>query len=301
MSDYLAGATNLYGLPATLPAGLSEQASAIIDSYLKRPEGILYTKDADGFPCHMNGSTPTFTYKLTGGAAPGANVTVAVSPPNAHQDMVGEVLVLDRTSNSLREAVVVSAVPDNAHLTFKVVKYAHAVDATGDLGVVIAEERPVPLKRSIVRYSRFPCVSILSLMGRYGYGRRSDQVGGLYQEMNLLSAVQTFGGPPQWIPIDTAQCSWSDPSGDIWVPAGMLLAYYSDVRMRYVAGYSTVPDEIVRATAAVATSLMSTANLGGNGIKSISAGDTRIQRFGATNLDDDSKKLLAPFLARVVF
>jgi hypothetical protein len=79
----------------------------------------------------------------------------------------------------------------------------------------------MPNKRSVARVAKWPIINVVSLLGRYAYGRRSDQVGGLYQEMNLLASVQTFGGPPQWIPINVTQSSWSDQNGDIWVPAGM--------------------------------------------------------------------------------
>jgi hypothetical protein len=300
-SNYLDGAENQYGLPSPLPAGLGEQASAIVDSYVKRPEGLIYTSDLNGNPAFMRGLSPSFTYKSVGAISPGAAVAIPVTPPIVRPDLIGEVLVLDRKNPDALESVIVTGTTGNDTIIVAQVQFAHTAGTTMDVGMIITEERTVPSKRSIVRYSKFPCVGILSLMGRYGYGRRSDQVGGLYQEMNLLASVQTFGGPPQWIPITVAQANWSDQTGEIWVPAGMLLAYYSDVKIKYVAGFPEPPDNLVRATAAIAQSLGTVATMGGNAIKVLSAGDSRIQRIGATNMDDDTRRLLAPFMARTFY
>lgn len=298
MSNYLDGQTGLYGLPATLPAGVAEQASSIVDNHLNRPEGLIYVSDKNGNPAFMRALTPSFSYAVPGGIPAGQNVTVTVTPPNVRIDLIGEVLVLDQNNPDLLEAVVVAGVQGNNQLTLQNVQFTHGANAKMDMGMVLAEERSVPAKRSVVRYSKYPCVAILSLMGRYGFGRRSDQMGGLYQELNLLSAVQTFGGPPQWIPIALAQTSWSDATGEIWVPAGTLLAYYSEVKMRYVAGFPTPPDPIVRATSSIAQGLISSNNFGGGNVKSISAGDSRIQKFGPTYIDEDTRMLLKDFKAR---
>lgn len=303
-SNYLDGEENLYGLQLPLPDGVAQQASAIVDSNLKRPEGLVYVNDKNGNPSYMKAKVPSFTYKLSALTA-GNNVTATVSPPNLRQDFAGEVLVLDRGNPDLMETVVVTGAPSASQVTLQSVQFNHSANVTADIGMTVAEERSVPSKRSIVRYAKFPCVQILSLMGRYAYGRRSDQVGGLYQEQNLLAAVQTFGGPPQWITIPLAQVSWSDETGEIWVPAGLLMAYYSDVKMRYVAGFAKTPDPIVRATAAIAQSLTSAANLYGGNIKTIAAGDSRIERFGGsyggTNIDADTRRLLEPFKARLFY
>lgn len=298
-SNYLDGQENLYGLPSQLPDGLAEQASSIVDSVLKRPEGLIYAADKNGNPSYMKGLSPSFSYKIQGAVAPGSKVQVTVTP-NIRVDFVGEVLVLDRANPDALETVVVDSVVLPNQVVFRTVQFAHADQTAADVGMVITEERNLPAKRSLARYSRSPMASLLSLMGRYAYGRRSDQVGGMYQEMNLLASVQTFGGPPQWLPIDINQASWSDSTATIWVPAGMLLAYYSDVKLKYVAGFPQVPDPVVRATCNIARSLTAGGIFGNVGnIKTISAGDTRIERFGATNVDEDTKKLLSPFNAQL--
>lgn len=298
-SNYLEGVEGLYGLPTPLPAGVAEQASAIVDSEIKRPEGLIYVNDKNGNPAYMKALMPVFTYQISAGVAPGALVTVTVTPPNVRPDMLGEVLVLDRGNPDLVEAVVVVGTAGNNQITLAAVQNTHAANVKMDMGLVITEERSVPAKRSIVRYSRFPCPMILSLMGRYAYGRRSDQsMGGV--DANLLASVQQFGGAPVWTPITISNASWSDATGEIWIPSGNLLAYYSDVKIKYVAGFPIAPDPVVRGTAAIAQSLIATTSMGG-GIKAIQAGDTRITRFGATNVDENTRSLLEPYKARLFY
>jgi hypothetical protein len=298
-SNYLEGVTDGWGLPETLPTGVGQLASTIVDSYLMRPEGLIFIQDSNGNPTAMAAAAPTFTYKLASAIAPGNSIVVNVTPATIRPDFVGEVLVLDFGTGTVEACVVVSTSGNN-QITLGTVQFAHASGAAADVGRVITEERNCPSKRSIIRVAKYPIINVLSMLGRYAYGRRSDQVGGLYQEMNLLASVQTFGGPPQWVPITITQSSWSDATGEIWVPAGMLMAYYSDVRVKYVSGYLTVPDPVLRATAQIAASLIATQNLGG-GLKMIAAGDTRLERFSATTLDDDVKRLLEPFKARTFY
>jgi hypothetical protein len=301
-SNYLAGVTDGFGLPSPLPNGLAAQASALVDVYLKRPKGLVYELDANGNPCAMVAAQPDLTLTLQTSIAPGSNVAATVTQQFVRPDMVGDVLVLDAANPAAREAVTVTAATAPNQLTFTNVQFAHNSGASAQRGLVLAEDRNAPSKRSIVRVSEGPIVNVLSLLGRYAYGRRSDQVGGLYQEMNLLAAVQTFGGPPQWIPIPTQQCSWSNATSELWVPAGMLMAYYSDVRIKYIAGFlaGQLPDPIIRATVNIAGGILQSSQFGG-AINLIAAGDTRIQRFMASVIDDDTRTLLDPYKAKTVF
>lgn len=302
-SNYLAAWPDGYGLTYPLDLGLGEQASAIIDAYLKRPDGLVYNVDANGAPCSMAAAVPAQTFKLTGAIAAGSNVVATVSPALIRSDMIGRVLVLDNTVAASREACVISAVSGNNQVTFSTVQFAHASGALAQTGLTISEDRSVPSKRSIARVAKWPIVNVLSILGRYAYGRRSDQVGGLYQEMNLLAAVQTFGGPPEWITVPVGQCSWSDSTGEIWIPAGLLMAYYSDVRVEYIAGYASgnVPDPIIRATVAVAGALGGPTSSMGGQVRTMKAGTTEIDRFTASVLDDDTRRAIEPFKARTMF
>lgn len=299
-SNYLQGIDDGYGLPNPVPVGLGQLASTIVDAYLQRPEGLLYTVDANGAPCAMQALAPSFTYTSTAPISAGNNVVVTVTPALVRTDLVGEVLVLDFGTPAVVEACVVVSTNGNNQITLGSVQFNHAAATVKmDVDRVISEDRAVPSKRSIVRVAKFPIVNIQSLLGRYSYGRRSDQVSGLFQEVNLLASLQAFGGPPPWIPVTISQSSWS-PLGEIWIPASLYMAYFSDVRIKYVAGYATLPDPVLRATVQIATGISQTSNMNG-GLRMIAAGDTRLERFSASSLDNDIKKLLDPFKARTTF
>jgi hypothetical protein len=303
-SNYLASVSSAdYGLPTKLQAGLAAHASQIIDSYLNRPEGVLYVTDANGFPCYMTNATPETTFTLTGAIAAGQLVTATVSPAIIRPDIIGEVMILDRLTNpSNVEAVRVDATVGNNQVTFHNVQFPHGADASAETGMVISEDRNMPNKRSIARYSRTPLINVLSLLGRYAYGRRSDQTGGYFSEMNLLASIQVFGGPPEWIPVPIEQASWSNSTAEIWVPAGLLLAYYSDVRIKYIAGWTTPPDPIIRATAAVAAAMLADGQgLGSGNLKMIGAGSGRLTKFSASMISADIAKQIDFAKAREFF
>lgn len=291
-----------YGLPPAGAVAAVQQASAVVDQALGRPEGLVWLPDATGMPAYMAALTATQTFALVSAIQPGSGVNVQVSPPILTPDLVGEVLILDRGTQAACEAVVVTAVVGRDTLILGTVRFAHAQAALAEQGLVLAEERSLPAKRNVTRVSRLPVANLLSAQGRYGYGRRSDQTAGLYTDLNLLAAVQAFGGPPLWLPIDITATSASPVTGEVWVPSGILLATYSDVRLRYVAGWSAgnLPGPIKQATANIASTVLATADIPGQ-LKSIRAGDHQIQRFAASNLDPDTKALLEPFKARVFF
>jgi hypothetical protein len=295
-----------FGLPSTVTDGHVMQASALIDGYLRRPQGLAYLTDQDGTPCAMQGATPRMTYTLAA-LSPGNNVTVTVTPANATQDLVGEVMVVDLDATSI-EALVISAVPAKNQLTFQTVKYSHSSGAKGALGMVITEERALPGKRSVARTMQQPMVSMVSALGRYGYGRRGDNMAGP-SDINLLAMVQTFGGPPQWFPIDVANCGYSAGTGEVWIPAGGLMAYFSEVRMHYIAGFpaDSIPLPIKSAVATLVddlvTAVTTNATLSSD-IKSLRVGDTEIVRVGnsqpvvvQSSLDRDTLNLIAPYRA----
>ena len=156
----------------------------------------------------------------------------------------------------------------------------------------------MPANRSQARVSRAPVYRILSAYGRYGYGRRGMQISGQMQEFNLLATISAFGGPPVWQPIDTNQIDINSATGELWVPAGMLLAYYSEVRLRYVAGWSqsTIPPAIKQAVANIISAFGDTPTTAN--IRSITAAGISMSRQAASFLDDDTKRMLEPYALR---
>lgn len=291
-----------YGVPAATVSQVVA-ASALVDGYLRRPEGMIWEPDYTGLPCYMKAMNPRYTFTALNSIAPGKNVPVVITSklPNM-TDFIGETVVLDRDKPTSTEGSVIQSItPPSNIITLTNVDLAHPAGTKLDLGMCIFEERSLPAKRSIARVSRSPIERLLSGLGRYGYGRRLDQKMGMFNEVNLLASVQAFGGPPMWVPWDVTQASISQPTNEIWVPAGILLAYYSDVRLRYIAGYSaySMPDLLRSATAAAILAGLAAPELSGN-IKMAKAGNSAIERFSNTVMDTDLKSQLDEFRARLV-
>lgn len=116
---------------------------------------------------------------------------------------------------------------------------------------------------------------------------------------NLLAAVTQFGGPPTWEKFDITKAGLDMSTGQVWVPAGVLLAYYTNVRLQYIAGwtYVTLPSSIKQACANIINTMLNFPEVTGN-IKMAKAGDSQVQRFADSVLDSDTKRLLEPFKLR---
>jgi hypothetical protein len=80
----------------------------------------------------------------------------------------------------------------------------------------------------------------------------------------------------------------------------MLMAYYSNVRIKYVSGYPEAPHPVVRATAQIASAILATEGMPGS-IKIMQAGDTKLERFSSSTLDADVRSLLDPYRARTMY
>ena len=285
----------VYGLPNNTTVPQITQASTMIDAYLMRPEGLVWSPDYLGQPCYMSALTPTQTYESTGTISPGSNVVVNLTQNVVlYPDMIGEVVILDRENTALIEACVISALSTSGSgsITLFSVANSHSADCTIDFGLLIEEERELPVKRSVMRVAR-PPVRLLSGLGRYGYGTRVSQSAGMYSEINLLAAIQTFGGPPLWIPFPINQAGVSLKTQEIWVPAGLLLAYYSEVRLWYVSGFPVtgIPAIIKQATAQIVNAIVQNPQFMGQ-IQSIGAGATKLARFAPSQLDKDTLHML---------
>lgn len=320
MSSYLSLSTDAstFGLSAAVTAAMVTQASDMIDSYLRRPEGLVYALDAGGAPGWMTNLTASLTLTTTEAISAGDNVSVAVAPTFYANttDIVGEVFVLDRTGAHPEVVVVASVQPwdvQPGHIILENVAYSHASGATLERGLVIFEERKMPHKRTMTMLARNHIARIIAGQGRYGYPRRSESVAGLYNEVNLLASLSTFGGPAQWVRWDVRQASISPETGELWVPAGIMLAFYTDVRLRYVAGFTStnLPHPIKQATANIAAAIAALPRELSTGIvKRMKAGDTEIERFapsGVTGrgasaqnslIDVNTRAMLDPYRTR---
>lgn len=294
-ADYAA-----FGVPNATSAQV-EQASTLIDGYLQRTAGLIYVPDAFGQPCYMQAMAPEL--EITSGAsfAPGTGVTVPATGALAMLQ-VGDCVVLDRQNTSLVEATQVTSINTSAGtLTFGTVQNAHANACTIETGLLITEELYVPKGRSEVMLSNAPVARVVGGTGRYGYGRRGDAANYDMDNFNLLASLNKFGGPPAWEiwPSNTA-AGIDAATGQLWVPAGIMLAYYSEVKIRYVAGfqYSNLPSTIKMACAQLINALVGSPILGMGNIQSYKAGDTAIAQFSASLMNDDIKAMLQPWRIR---
>jgi hypothetical protein len=294
------GAT--YGVPAVTTAQIT-QGSSLIDAFLRRPEGLAWSPDSQGSPCYMTALTPMMTFTLGGAIAPGSNVPVTLN--SAGQILqVGDVLVLDRAAPSLVEACVVattSGPPSAPVITLQTVLNAHNSGTTADLGLTIDEQKYMPESRPLTVMSRIPLMRVLSGVGRYGYGRRGDGANYNMEQFNLLAAVSKFGGPPVWeLFQSTYPSAWDAATGQVWVPAGIMLAYYSEVKLRYVAGFpaAAIPAPVKLACAQIIRSVVPSPTVGD--VKSYKAGDTSIEKFASSVIDADTKAMLQPYAVRAL-
>ncbi|MCE9565841.1 MAG: hypothetical protein K8U57_27770 [Planctomycetes bacterium] len=270
-----------------------EAAGRVVNTFLSRPEGLLWSPDANGAPAYMTNLRPTLSLTAPAQINPGTNVAVTIPGHSFGAPNIGDVVVLDRSNPNITEACVIIAASGNT-LTLSAVQFTHPA-ATMDFGLTLLEELPVPAHRSTVRLSRSPLARLLSGFGRYATGRRSQQFAGPDLN-NLLASVGAFGGPPTWTPFPIDQTDINFGTGEVWIPAGLMLAYFSDVRLRYVAGWpqSGLPSDIKQAVANIVRSAIDSPFFGGN-VKSMKAGDGTIERFSASSIDKDTQSLLLPY------
>src|ERR1700735_1998667 len=101
MTAYLQpGEYAAYGIPGGTDAQVAS-ASLIVNAYLKRPEGLLWSADANGMPAWMTGLNPTLSYTAPAPITAGTNVVVTIPNATFGFQTVGEVVILDRTNPSL--------------------------------------------------------------------------------------------------------------------------------------------------------------------------------------------------------
>ncbi len=250
----------------------------------------------------MVAPTPRLSLTLGSSIAPGQNVPVTLSG-GAQILQVGDVLILDQPTPASTEACVVATVvgPSGAlSITLQNVQFSHSSGAPAYYGLVIEEQKYMPESRPLtVQLSRPPVMNILSGVGRYGYGRRGEGANYNMEQFNLLAAVSKFGGPPVWeLFQNTYPSAWDPWTGQVWIPAGIMLAYYSEVKLRYVAGFpaSNIPPSVKVACATIINALIANPRMGD--VKSLKAGDTQMTMFASSVLDADTKAMLEPYATR---
>ncbi len=289
-----------YGLPASTNESAVVQASAAIDAYLDRQEGLLWSPDGNGNPCYMSGLIPNYTLTVTSGAiTPGNAINVTVT--GAYQAVqLGSVLILDRANPSLTEAVIVSSVDVTGKiLTLASVQFSHDADALLEFNMTIVEERDMPYNRAEIVLAKSPIANIITGQGQLGYQRRGNSIKNpTYGYYLVIPPIAQFGGPPNWLTFIIQSSSVDPNTGRMWVPASVYLSYYTQVRIYYVAGwtYASLPAQIKSACASIAKNI-SSQPLPGN-YRTVKQGDTTVTKYGNTFIDGDSMQMLNPYKTR---
>lgn len=291
-SSYLApGEYAAFGAPGAT-VNTVVQASTLIDMHIDRPEGLVWTPGADGAPAFMAALPPKLTIALVGAIAPGANVIAQLTGQPGMVE-VGDVLIADAAITLRAEALVVTSVAWPS-VTFRNVARVHDAGAQIDIGRVISEKRFMPKNRPVTRVMHGPVMRLMSIAGRYSFGRRGDfSMPG--DDISLLSSIQQFGGMPVWEAVDPLTANCELDTGEVWVPSGIMNAHYNEVRVHYLAGFqaSALPNAIKQACALLVNALAMVPDL--SGVKSYKAGNTAIAKFANSMIDDDVKDLLRPF------
>lgn len=124
---------------------------------------------------------------------------------------------------------------------------------------------------------------------RARYGRPRGPNAGSLAEM-----IAPFGGPPAWVVLDPAQVDYDATTGEVWLPAGIFGVPWTEVELTYSAGYAEPPEAVKLACAQIIRNLEShpAAN-----VQSAQFDRLQLEYFAATLLDEDSRRLLAPFVA----
>lgn len=297
----LADAAALGASPSVTQAHL-DQASLSVDGFCKRPEGFLYSVDSAGNPVQMTRKQPAQQFKLTAAVSAGTAVTIQVSGPTG-QILPGDPLVLGYGASSPELVSVISVTGQSILLAS--VAGNHASGDVVASGLLITEQRPVQPARNIARVSRLPVAMLATGAGRYGYSRRGVS-NMLPQPVNLLASVSAFGGPPAWEVFDPSRASIDTTTGAVWIGAGLLMAYYTEVRLHYLSGWTAdaIPYPIRQAVVRIANNI---AQIGyGIPLQSESVDNTRWQRQTGGRLADggivdaESAELLKPFKVLVL-
>ncbi len=127
----------------------------------------------------------------------------------------------------------------------------------------------------------------LSVRARHGIPRGPNS-------LTLAEMVAPFGGPPAWVDLDPAQVEYNAATGEIWLPAGIFGVPFTDVELTYTAGHAQVPEAVKLACAQIIRNVEShpAANVSGAQLDRL-----QLEYFAGSLLDEDTRRLLAPFVA----
>lgn len=298
-TSYIADADRaLYGVGRAVDDRAIMRASRMLDGFLERPEGLVYSVDAAGAPCFMANATSSQTWKLVGAVSAGSNVSVRLNW-TPQKSIIGEMLVLDAGVDGKTEAATVTAL-DGAYVTLDKLAYDHADAANVAAGLLISDiVRPLGIVPRAT-LSRRPVVRILGIGFRFGGGPQGLSPGisgglgrrGYYDNMpygdDYGLAPVTPASLGSYSIMDPAGVAFTSETGDITPGTGV----YAEVRVQYVSGFAAgaLPPFVSLATAQIANAMADDVGP----YRRYAAGDTSIEKFANSVLSADTLTLLNP-------
>lgn len=110
----------------------------------------------------------------------------------------------------------------------------------------------------------------------------------------LAEMIAPFGGPPQWIDLDALKVDYNPATGDLWLPASLFGVPYTEAELVYTAGCTEPPEPVKLACAQIIRNIEShpAAN-----VRSAQMDRVQLDYYAGSLLDEDVRRLLAPFVA----
>jgi hypothetical protein len=156
------------------------------------------------------------------------------------------------------------------------------------------ERNHLPQGASVTRVTYTPLVVPQGQQTPFGqlrarYGRPSAPNSGLFPEI-----IVPMSGPSQWVALDPTQVDYNAASGEVWLPAGNFGLPWTEVELTYNAGYSTPPEAAKLACAQIIRNIESHPAVC---VRGAQLDRLQLEYFAASLLDEDTRRLLAPFVA----
>lgn len=282
-----------YGLSSATTANQVATASNLINAYLGRPEGLIWTADANGQPCYMQDAVAAMTYTASAAIAAGDDVVVTL-PYSAPQALIGQPVVIDKDSDTLREVVSVTQASGKT-ITLDSVAFDHASGVDLSTGLIIRERKSFGYARAMAFLKRRPIVRVVSVSVRTDpRDRRGARLTDANRRYRTPYAIDGYGAISEVLGVEEPNyLNFISDSGYRYDPETGEMALYAssrsiETRVSYIAGWTedTLPEVIPQATALMVSSLQSAADLPGNAT-SYTAGGTQVVRTVTRSLTSD--------------
>jgi len=162
------------------------------------------------------------------------------------------------------------------------------------LAMQYTERNRLPEWRPVTRTTYTPLVIVapattpfVTVRARHGIGRGPNA-------MTLAEMIAPFGGPPAWETLDPAKVEYNAATGEIWLPAGIFGMPYTEVELVYTAGYTAAPQAVKQACAQIIRNIESHPAAS---VRSAQMDRLQLEYFAGSLLDEETRRLLAPFVA----